>query len=307
MNLTKIEQIDLTTRRGGGKSHHLRVCLAFVFVLLGVASCQTKPANEDVKAQTKEMFPGSKSAAAGSDSEEASAEGTTEGKWTILLLHLKGTAQEAATQAVLRSVRATGVPEAYLETRGENVLVVVGKYESPTSSDAKAMLKRVKELQIDNQRPYMAAHMLPPEARALKGSMPEWDLRNARAKYGKNAEYTLQINIYTVPGGGSVSAADLRQFQKAAEDAVKALRKDGTDAFYYHDQTGSTVTVGLFSQDDLDSGFSLKPGAGQAVRDLQKKFPYAMVNGRTVKEKSVDAQGKPAESLRPSFVVRVPN
>jgi len=285
-------------------SHPLRTCLAFVACLIGLVACKSAPKTDpELKQQTKELFPEGKTA---SVEDVADAPSELASKWTIMLLHLKGSAQDPAINAVLRSVKATGVPEAFLETRGDTTLIVVGKYDSPASSDAQAMLKRVKEIQIDGQRPYMAAHMLPPPAQNLKGTIPEWDLRNAKAKYGKLAEYTLQVNIYTNPSGRA-TASELKEFQKAAEEAVRTLRKDKSEAFYYHDQAGSTVTVGLFSQDELDSGFSLKPGAGSGVRELQKKFPYAMVNGAGVKDRSVDSQGKPVESMRPSFIVRVPD
>lgn len=291
------------TRQNAHFSHPLRTCLAFVVCLLGLAACKTAPkADPALKQQTKELF---SDGGNGSADEASETPSQLNSKWTIMLLHLKGSAQDPAINAVLRSVKANGVPEAFIETRGETALIVVGKFDSPASSDAQAMLKRVKEIVIDGQRPYMAAHMLPPPAQTLKGTVPEWDLRNAKAKYGKNAEFTLQVNIYTNPSGRA-SASELKEFQKAAEDAVRTLRKENAEAFYYHDQAGSTVTVGLFSQDELDSGFSLKPGAGSGVRELQKRFPYAMVNGAGVKDKSVDAQGKPVESMRPSFIVRVP-
>ena len=304
MNRSKLKHCGSGAPRSCLFSHPLRTCLAFVVCLLGLAACESSPkVDPDLKQQTKELFPEGQPTTA-EDGTDAPSELTS--KWTIKLLHLKGSAQDPAIQAVLRSVKANGVPEAFLESRGETTLVVVGKYDAPGSADAQAMLKRVKEIQIDGQRPYMAAHMLPPPAQSLKGTIPEWDLRNAKAKYGKQAEYTLQINIYTNPGGRA-TAAQLKEFRKAAEDAVGTLRKEGANAFYYHDQAGSTVTVGLFGQDDLDSGFSLKPGAGSGVRELQKKFPYAMVNGAGVRDRSVDTQGKPVESMRPSFIVRVPD
>lgn len=304
MSLSKYKQpvaVPTSVRRN---SHPLRLCSAFVVCLLGLGACQSASKGDpELKKQTREMFPESQATPVDEDGEPPSQVGS---KWTIKLLMLKGSAQESAIQTVLRSVKATGVPEAFAETRGEHALIAVGKYDSPTSPDAQAMLKRVKELQIDGQRPYMAAHMLPPPAQSLKGTVPEWDLRNAKAKYGKQAEFTLQVNIYTNPNGRA-SVSEVREFQRAAEDAVRTLRKEHAEAFYYHDQAGSTVTVGLFSQDELDSGFSLKPGAGSGIRELQKRFPYAMLNGAGVKERSVDAQGKPVESMRPSFIVRVPD
>ncbi len=288
------------------------MCLAFVFIMVGATSlsaCKSSPstASPEVRAQTKELFP-DKPPKAGETHGQALSESAPElaGKWTIVLLRLKGEGQDAATQSVLRTVRASGVPEAFLETRTDSTLVVAGKFDSPTSRDAQAMLKRIKEIEVDGQRPYMAAHMLPPPPVAMKGSIPEWDLRNARTKYGKQAEYTLQINIYTNPTGRA-TPSELTEFQKAAEQAVQTLRKDGVDAFYYHDQTGSTVTVGLFSQAELDGGQSLKPGSDRSLRDLQQKFPNGLVNGAGVRDRTVDSTGKPVESLRPSFIVRVPD
>lgn len=301
---SKYKHLDAIPPEERRNSHPLRLCLAFVVCLLGPVACQSTPkSGSELQTTSHEKFPDGKEETVATDEEAPSQVGS---KWTIKLLMLKGSAQEPAIQNVLRSVKATGVPEAFAETRGETALIAVGKYDSPTSAEAQAMLKRVKELQIDGQRPYMAAHLLPPPAQSLKGTVPEWDLRNAKAKYGKQAEFTLQINIYTNPSGRS-SASEVREFHRAAEEAVRTLRKENADAFYFHDQAGSTVTVGLFNQDELDSGMSLRPGAGSGVRELQKRFPYAMMNGRGVKERSVDAQGKPVESMRPSFIVRVPD
>ncbi|MBS0192024.1 MAG: hypothetical protein U0573_04190 [Phycisphaerales bacterium] len=288
----------------------LRLHLVFVASLIGfvtlLAGCQSAPKSDpETAAQGKEVFRPSKSQT-GSESDHASSS-PADGKWTIAVLRLKGTEQDAAAQTVLRTVRASGLPEAYLETRSDATLVAVGRFDSPTTPDAKAMLKRVKEMDVDGARPYMGAYFMPPPATSLKGSVPEWDLRNARANYGKQAEYTLQINIYTNPRG-QATPAEVKEFQAAAEEAVRTLRKDGVDAFYFHDQAGSTVTVGLFSQKDLDGAQSLSPGARTSpLSELQRKFPNGMVNGAGVKERSVDAQGRPVEVMRPSFIVRVPS
>lgn len=271
-----------------------------------VGACASKPGEPDpaLREQGKELFPDRNAPTATVDAAGDATEAEA-GTWSVLLMTLKTEPESRATQAALRSVRSSGVPEAVVRTRGEGTVIVAGSFESPTQPEAQQLLRRVKELNIDGQRPYAMAYLVPPQATAVKGSMPEWDLRNARQRFGRNIEYTLQINIYTNPSGRP-TAAELKECRKAAEDAVRTLRRDGVDAFYYHDNAGSTVTVGLFTQQEIDEGFSLRVGAGKGLRDLQQKFPHGLVNGAGVKEKGTDSQGRPTEQLRPSFLVRVP-
>lgn len=320
MNRSKNELSCQKMANGAQKSHLLRTRLGFVSTLLGLIvlwGCKTdsgEKGDSALREEGKAVFkpsdkPADKSAGSALDETgtEAAGSAVVEGKWTIVLLRLRGSERDHATQTVLKSVRASGLPEAFLETRSDATLVVIGNYESASSPDARAMLKRVKEMEVNGAKPYFGAHFLPPPAATMKGSIPEWDLRNAKENFGKQAEYTLQINIYTNPRG-TPTAAEVKEFQKAAEDAVRTLRKEGVDAFYFHDMAGSTVTVGLFSQKELDGAQSLKPGGGNnTLTALQKQFPNAMINGAGVKDHAVDAQGRPTQTMRPSFIVRVPS
>jgi hypothetical protein len=307
---SKCEHVGVVVQGVGRRASGIRmgVCLVGIAAACSLLGCASKPRDPEVdpslRDQGKELFP-DRNAPVASVDEAGDATEADAGTWSVLLLTLKTEPDARATQAALRSVRSSGVSEAVVRTRGEGTVIVAGSFESPTQPEAQQLLKRVKELNIDGQRPYAMAYLVPPQATAVKGSMPEWDLRNARPRYGRNVEYTLQINIYTNPAGRP-TAAELKECRKAAEEAVRTLRKDGNDAFYYHDNAGSTVTVGLFTQQEIDDGFSLRPGAGKGLRELQEKFPHGMVNGAGMKEKGVDAQGRPTEQLRPSFLVRVP-
>ncbi|MBY0112304.1 MAG: hypothetical protein K2Y21_05750 [Phycisphaerales bacterium] len=281
---------------------------ALALVLAGCASKSAeKPVDSGLREQGKELFPDRRPSATTLDGSGAASGDAKEdaGGWSVLLMSLKTDLDARATQSVLKSVRSSGVPEATVRSRGEGAVVVAGNFESPSDPEAQALLKRVKEIVVDGQRPYATAYLVPPQATAVKGSIPEWDLRNVRQRFGRDVEYTLQINIYTNPSGRA-TASELKECRKAAEDAVRTLRRDGVDAYYYHDNAGSTVTVGLFTQQEVDEGFSLRPGAGKGLRELQQKFPNGLVNGGGVKEKGTDSQGRPTEQLRPSFLVRVP-
>lgn len=293
-----------------GTAHLSRlIAPAAAAVLAGfiAAGCANKPAESaadpTLRDQAKELFP-ERAPGATLDSSGATTADAPSGGWSVLILSMKTELDARATQNILKSVRSSGIPEATVRPLGEGAAVVAGNFESPSAPEAQQLLKRVKELVVDGQRPYAGAYLVPPQAAVIRGSIPEWDLRNARQRY-PGVEYTLQINIYTNPNGRP-TAGELREFRKAAEDAVRTLRKDGNDAFYFHDQAGSTVTVGLFTQQEIDEGYSLRPGAGKGLRELQQKFPHGLVNGGGMKEKGVDSQGRPTESLRPSFLVRVP-
>lgn len=284
-----------------------RVCGACL-IAAALVGCASKPADTRpdpaLRDQAKELFPGR----GNTTTIDAAGDATTEaapGGWSVLILGLKGDLDARATQNVLKSVRASGVPEATVRTQGEGSAIVAGSFDSPSDPQAQQLLKRVKDITVDGQRPYAGAYLVPPQASIIKGSVPEWDLRNARQRFGRDIEYTLQINIYTNPSGRP-TASELKEFRKAAEDAARSLRRDGVEAYYYHDNAGSTVTVGLFTQQEIDDGFSLRPGAGKGLRDLQQKFPHGLVNGAGVKEKGTDSKGRPTENLRPSFLVRVP-
>jgi hypothetical protein len=279
-----------------------------ILIAAALAGCASKPADSQpdpaLRDQAKALFP-DRGNTTTLDPEGESTTDAAPGGWSVLILGLKGDLDARATQNVLKSVRASGVPEATVRTQGEGSAIVAGNFEAPSDPQAQQLLKRIKDITLDGQRPYAGAYLVPPQASIIKGSVPEWDLRNARKRFGRDIEYTLQINIYTNPSGRP-TASELMEFRKAAEDAVRSLRRDGNDAFYFHDNAGSTVTVGLFTQQEIDEGFSLRVGAGKGLRDLQQKFPHGLVNGGGMKEKGVDSQGRPTEQLRPSFLVRVP-
>lgn len=125
-----------------------------------------------------------------------------------------------------------------------------------------------------------------------EGSVAAWNL----ARYPR--AYSLQIMYYDPAFGPD--------FRKAAEEAVRVLREDGIEAYYYHGPHRSLVTVGLFSQEDFEqaptpAGFLVEV-PGPRIRQLQQQFPYSGANGRQLIQKFPDGSSEPL----PSFLVRVP-
>src|SRR5690606_5020743 len=131
-------------------------------------------------------------------------------------------------------------------------------------------------------RPFEDAIITPPAYTGL-GEHPEYDLRRARESL-TNAAYTLQVGFYGVPGKllSELLSKDQQEIRRAGEQAAVTLRREGELAFYYHGQTGATVTVGVFSAEDIDL---LKQYESLEVKALRERFPYNLVNGKELRQR----------------------
>lgn len=213
--------------------------------------------------------------------------------WAILLGAFagRGSDQQAATLAALAAQKG-GMTGAFVERRGEGFAALYGSYDEPGSLDARRDLARARAIEIGGSHPFESAIVAAPAVRSFAGADPEFDLRNVRQLHGdKNAKITLQIGMYGRFDGKVPTAAEVAEFRKAAEDAVRVLRDQGEKAFYYHTAERSTVTLGLFP-DDRDP----------AIAELQKRFPYNMLNGQTTRNAKTGAASKG----QPSFTAGIP-
>lgn len=223
--------------------------------------------------------------------------------WTIVLLVADAPGKAGS---LLNQVRSVGrLPDAFVMERNGRDVVAVGSYADPSSQVAQIELERVRSITIDGVRPYERAFLAPPSGDLSRGSIPEYDLRNARARYGEAALYTLQIAVYGREDDKPVSATDREQFRAAAEDAAVALRQGGELAFYYHGPNRSMVTVGIFGEKDLqlEQGIPTESARLTLARD---RHPLNLLNGRTIVEKVRSSTGGMIDRDQSSFLVSVP-
>lgn len=221
---------------------------------------------------------------------EARSDRTT---WAILLGAFagKGSDQQAATLAALASQQG-GLTGAFVERKGDGFAALYGAYDDPGSPQARKDLAAARAIQIGGARPFESAILAGPAVRGVAGATPEFDLRNVRQFHGeKKAKVTLQIGIYGRTDGRQAPPAEVAEYRKAAEEAVRVLRDQGELAFYYHTAERSTVTVGLFS-DERDP----------AIAEFQKRFPFNMLNGQT----TTNAKAGAGSKGQPSFTVGLP-
>lgn len=222
-------------------------------------------------------------------------------RYTIQCLELRGPLRFQNTEEIVKVLRrAPGITpsEVSLIHDDDVSTVFYGTYIRPydkktgqlmLSKQTKEDIRLLKELVDERGVHYFLEAKLVPVPTPDIGP-PEWDLAGADGKY------SLQVAVfYNTPG--------FDQRKGAALEYVKDLRSRGYQAYYYHGERASMVTVGLFGDDAIvqrEDG----PHYNDEVKALQTKeetFLYNLENGRK-KYRIEDGQRIPV----PSLLVHVP-
>jgi len=225
--------------------------------------------------------------------------------WTIILT-AANTDDAKQSASLLEQVRTVGqLPDAFIMQRNGKPIIAVGGFESPTDTLAKIELDRVRSIEIDGAFPYAHAFLAPPSGDLSRGSIPEYDLRNAHAQYGSDIQYSLQVAVYGREDAVRATDEERRLFRATAEKAATALRQSGELAFYYHGPTRSMVTIGVFTEHDyhLDRGVVVE---SPRLKALRLRHPKNLQNGRTIVEKVRSTNGGFVERDQKSFLVSIP-
>ncbi len=226
---------------------------------------------------------------------------TQKAEWAVLIAIFRGEKHEEDAANTLAEFRTRGMlPEAYAQKRGQATCILAGAFTGPEDPAAQAELKRIQSIEINNELPYAGSYLAPPPQADLKGSMPEYNLRQARLLYGKKAIQTLQVAVYGREDLDRASEADLKECRTAAEEAVVKLRQEGELAFYFHGPRRSMVCVGVFDLSDFDP--QIPSYKSSRLRETQKRFPHNLYNGQAIRVKSPGQNAK----LQPSALVAIP-
>lgn len=247
---------------------------------------------------------------------------TADDAWAVVLFTLDAQTPGAAETAAIAATEVQnrgGISQARAVLRGDAWVVAAAEFPREQESQARAEYARIRDLTIDGTKPFAAATLLAPAKRGEAGTLPEFDLSTLRARITPGIEYTLQIGIYQVDDGAATPTdAQRKEIRTAAETAVKTLRADGVEAFYWHGPTRSTVTVGLFGERDLqrtvrEAGKELVvPQRSEKLAAAQAAFPQNLVNGMAIRVRvqGADTPDKApigrAGGFQPSFLIRIP-
>ncbi len=291
--------------------HLVKRCAVVCAVLLASFGCSsTTERNSSIAREGRDVF-GRSTQMEGATWNDANADAirvpTALGPnaWTIVLTAIEGDQQDRANH-LLEQVQSVGrLPDAFLMERNGRQIIAVGSYQSPTEQVATIELERVRSIEVEGAYPFARAFLAPPSGDLSRGTIPEYDLRNAKAQYGNDVRYTLQIAVFAREDTEKPSSEEQALFRRSAEDATRALRQGGELAFYYHGPNRSMVTIGVFTEEDheIDGGIAIESARLQAARN---RHPKNLLNGRTIIEKVRSSNGGFVERDQRSSLVSIP-
>ncbi len=226
------------------------------------------------------------------------------GGWSIILVVFRGKDQGELARLGLHKVQTEGgLPDAFIEKRGEATAVVFGSFSAGDDPRAIAELKRVQEIQAggSGDKPYRFALLAPPINRIDEGSIPQYNLSQARVLFGDAAVYTLQVAVYGREDLDQATGKDLAEVRRAAEQAAVKLRQEGELAFYFHGPRRSMVTIGVFDTTDFDPEVASMMSV--RLKDAMRRHPQNLYNGAGIKERR---KGEPQSRMQASSLVAIP-
>lgn len=224
---------------------------------------------------------------------KSTADAADENQWTIGLGRFDGADhRERAERARKQLAARTGFSDLWVSDEGNSSMLYAGHYPSPQDKQARTDLAQWQRLRASGKIRLPAAMLVPITQSPTTAESPSnLDLRSAASR----GLYTLQIGFYDDVTGKT------DEYRQAAEQAAAALRKDGYQAFYYHGPNRSMITIGVFGPEALTDKGDGEVVYSDQVLALQRRFPYNLANGETIRETRA---GKTTE--QPSFLVRIP-
>ncbi len=218
---------------------------------------------------------------------------TTRGGWSIVVESMGGVrAEQQAGQSIIGVREALGRGDISIRTSENGAAILVGNYSGPNDPRVATDLAEIRATQVQGRFPFAAAFLAPPLQFTDPGAVPELSLVSARQVFGTRAAYTLQVGVY--------ESRDRQEAKRAAEEAAVRLRTEGLQAFYHHGPRRSSVTIGVFSENDLDS--NLQP-INPALIALKQRYPRNLLNGQFP---IVERHMSGTQREQPSMLVRIP-
>ena len=255
--------------------------------MCSIAGCASTPQNDPPVSEGKKLFGGT-----------GSATSDNLNFWTIGLKPFAGSdARQQAEREISALSRVRGLEQVFIMESGSRAVICIGKETSPSSTEAIALLDRVRKVRIDGQTPFAKAFYIPPSGQAQSNL----DLRSAPTTFGPSAVYTLQVAAYGRADGRAPTDRDIRDARQKAEEAVDELRRQGELAFYYHGPSMSMVTVGVFSHSDIQ-----QESLSYEIRSLMQRFPHNLYNGKGVSQTVTTTDGTRQKIMQESFPVLIP-
>jgi len=191
--------------------------------------------------------------------------------WSIQLTQFTGPDRHDRARELVQQLREqTHLADFWIEDLGHTASVYHSRFQEASDPAVRTALAKVQQIELDGTRPFADSQLV-----ALVGGgraiADPFDLRQFIGYY------SLQIGFYDQAFG--------HNFRDAAEEAVRVLREEGHEAYYYHGPYRSILAIGVFSYEQAFVTAGTHDTYAPQIRELQKQFPYNLGNGATIIQK----------------------
>ena len=234
-----------------------------------------------------------------------SAFGSKGSPWTILCLEMRGPYGMENVERIAETLRNTPGIKAtdvfYIDEADEMVRLYHGLYYRKTDrktgrrsipKNQKKDINTIKHLGTGSTDYYFLQARIVRLPTKDVGN-PEWNLANI------DGAYTLQVAVFE-------PTEEYWEFKAAAADYCDILRERGFEAYYFHTEGSSCVTVGIFQEDAVVPRPVGLPTYSSEVLALQQShdlLKYNRVNGAIYRAKTDTG----VKVRVPSRLVHMPN
>lgn len=236
-------------------------------LLLAVAGCEPEVR---VVRSTWDSFPADPKPSQSKNPKARQAPAGEQG-WAIQIVQISGPTRHDEAMELIDRLRSTSsLANLWIEDLGNIATVYHGRYSKASDPAIRNDLTKVQRVKLDGGRPFAKSKLVPLVGGGQVITGP-YDLRQFIGYY------SLQIGFYDEAFG--------KDFREAAEQAIRVLREDGHEAYYYHGPFRSIIAIGVFSYDQAFVNAGTYDTYAPQIRELQKKFPYNLGNGVTLIQK----------------------
>ena len=192
--------------------------------------------------------------------------------WAIRVVQFSGKDRHGRAQVMVQQLRSeASLADLWMEDIDNAVNIYHGRFASASNPSIRPAIAKIRAIKIDGEKPFAKCQLVPLIGDGRVIADP-FDLRQFIGYY------SLQIGFYDQSYG--------ENFRAAAEQAVRALREDGFEAYYYHGPYRSILAIGVFSYDQAFVSAGTHDTYAPRIHELQKQFPFNLGNGVTLMQKA---------------------
>lgn len=191
--------------------------------------------------------------------------------WAIQVAQVSGSTRHDEARELVQQLRThSNLADFWIEDLNNTATVYHGRFKQASDPSIRTTLAAVQNIKIDDTQPFADSQLVPLVGQGRAIADP-FDLRQFIGYY------SLQIGFYDAAYNGD--------FREAAEQAIRVLREQGHDAYYYHGPHRSIIAVGVFSYEQAFVNAGTHDTYAPHIRELQKQFPFNLGNGATIIQK----------------------